>query len=330
MTFLVTGVAGFIGFHVANYLCKKGFKVIGIDNLNDYYEISLKKARLKELEKHKKAELFEFYKIDISDFSKLKKTLEKDKKNITKVIHLAAQAGVRYSLDHPFKYADSNLTGHLSILELCRGLPNLEHLIYASSSSVYGNNDELPYDVGQRTDNPISLYAATKKSAELMSYSYSHLYNIPMTGLRFFTVYGHWGRPDMAYYKFTKAIFENRPIDVFAKGKLKRDFTYIDDIVDGIIGISKKIPKKTKNAPAHKIYNLGNDKTEEVLRMIKILEEAIGKKAKIKFLPMQPGDMKETHANIKDSRKDFGFNPKVKIDQGLPEFVQWYKSYNRL
>lgn len=318
MTIVVTGAAGFIGFHVAGVLCKRGEQVIGIDNFNDYYDVSLKKSRLERLKKYKN---FNLRKVNIADFTTLEKELEKEKKKIKSVIHLAAQAGVRYSLDHPFKYTESNITGHLSILELCRKLPNLEHLVYASSSSVYGGNTQLPYSVEQRTDSPISLYAATKKSCELISHSYNHLYGIPLTGLRFFTVYGPWGRPDMAYFLFTKAILEGKPIKVFAEGKLKRDFTYIDDVVPAILSALGKIPKK------HSVYNIGNDRSESVNDMIAILEEAIGRKAKTEQLPMQPGDMVETHADINKSRRDLGYDPKTTIKEGLPAFVGWYKEY---
>ena len=297
MTTLVTGAAGFIGFHVCQALLDRGETVVGVDNLNDYYDVVLKKARLKQLEGHSK---FSFHKIDIADKEAVEK-LGKQNKGIKKVIHLAAQAGVRYSLEHPYAYSESNLTGQLVILELCRHLPNLDHLIFASSSSVYGGNTKQPFAVGDVTDTPISLYAATKKAAELMGYAYSHLYKIPMTGLRFFTVYGPYGRPDMAYFSFTRDIINGKPIRVFNNGDMKRDFTYIDDVVSGVLAAAGKKPEGN-----FKAYNLGNNKPEKLMDMINILEDAIGKKAKFNMQPMQPGDVKETYADIDEAQKISG------------------------
>ncbi len=330
MTIIVTGAAGFIGFHTAQAICRKGEKVIGIDNLNDYYDIKLKRARLAQLEKYKKKGQFELHEADIADYGAIEQIALSNKNEITHIVHLAAQAGVRYSLQNPFAYAKSNLLGHLVILEIARKLPKLEHLVYASSSSVYGGSTKLPFGTNQNVDSPISLYAATKKSDELMSYSYSHLYGIPMTGLRFFTVYGPWGRPDMAYFIFTKSIIEGKTIDVYGKGELKRDFTFVDDVVDGILRVIGTIPKGKKGGAKHAIYNLGNNKTETVNDMLAILENAIGKEAKKKFLPIQPGDMAETYADISESRKNFGFNPKTRIKDGLPRFVEWYKEYYKI
>jgi UDP-glucuronate 4-epimerase len=324
MTILVTGAAGFIGFHLVNALCSKGETVIGIDNLNDYYDVSLKEARLKELEEFKKSGLFIFYKEDISNRKAVEKIADKHGEEITEVIHLAAQAGVRYSLENPFAYVESNLVGHVVILETCRHLPNLKHMVYASSSSVYGGNTELPFSVDDKVDTPISLYAATKKADELMSHAYSHLYKIPMTGLRFFTVYGPWGRPDMAYFIFTKAISEGAPIKVFGRGHLKRDFTYIDDIVAGILAVKKNPPDM--DVP-HSVYNLGNDKSVDVNDFISVIEGAVGKKAIRDEVPVQPGDMLETHADITATREGFRYDPKVKIQEGIPIFVDWYKGF---
>lgn len=316
MTILVTGAAGFIGFHLSKALLEIGEKVIGIDNLNDYYDVKLKDNRLKILNLHKN---FLFYPSDIADKNDIL-GIAKSHPEITRIVHLAAQAGVRYSLENPFAYVSSNLVGHVVMLEMCRQLPNLEHFIYASSSSVYGGNKKLPFSVDDNVDSPLSLYAATKKSDELITHSYSHLFDIPSTGLRFFTVYGPWGRPDMATYLFTKNIIEGKPIDVFNKGKMKRDFTYIDDIIDGIIRVLEK-------PSPYKIYNLGNNRAENLMDFIKILEQTIDKKAIINFKPMHPGDAKETYADIKAAKKDFGFSPKTSIAEGLPKFVEWYKNY---
>lgn len=331
MTVLVTGVAGFIGFHTTKRLLARGERVVGIDNLNDYYSVELKKARLAQLEGHNN---FVFHKIDFSDMDALRETLKPEK--ITRVIHLGAQAGVRYSLTNPFAYAQSNLIGHLNVLELCRHTDNFKHLVYASSSSVYGGNKEMPFSVTDRVDNPVSLYAATKKSDELMSQAYSHLYRMPQTGLRFFTVYGPWGRPDMALWIFTDAILNGKPIHVFNHGDMRRDFTYVEDIVTGVIGSldhppvdDGRINANGSTAPHH-IYNIGNNRTEQLSHMIEVLEDSLGKKAEKIFEPMQPGDVKETYADISAIQKDVGFEPTTTIDVGIPNFVTWYKNYHKI
>jgi UDP-glucuronate 4-epimerase len=249
--------------------------------------------------------------------------------DVTKVIHLAAQAGVRYSLEHPFAYVEANLTGHMAILEFCRHQKGLDNLVYASSSSVYGGNTKMPFSVHDRTDTPVSLYAATKRANELMSHSYAHLYGVRQTGLRFFTVYGPWGRPDMALYIFTKAILEERPLPVFNHGDMKRDFTYIDDIVAGVLAASDKPPARGNGAP-HRVYNIGNHRAEPLMRVIELLEKALGKKAEIRFEPMQPGDVKESFADIDDIARDLGFAPTTSIDEGIPKFIAWYREYNRV
>ena len=320
MTILVTGVAGFIGYHVAKKLLDRGEEIVGIDNLNDYYDINLKKDRLKDLKLNSN---FTFYHADISNEGEIFGIAQKHP-SIKKVVHLAAQAGVRYSLENPFAYINSNLVGHAVILEMCRNLDNFEHLVYASSSSVYGGNKKLPFSTEDSVDHPLSLYAATKKSDELLSHSYSHLYNIPTTGLRFFTVYGPWGRPDMATFLFTKAISEGKPIDVFNNGDMRRDFTYIDDIADGTIAALDNPPA---GKPPYKVYNLGNNNSENLMDFINIIEELLGKNAEINFKPMHPGDVKETYADIDDAKKESGFSPKTIMQEGLPKFVQWYKSY---
>jgi len=336
MAIIVTGVAGFIGSHVAKILLARGDDVVGIDMVNDYYSVELKEARLVEIEKIAKQHhsRFTFLKLDFSDFDSLK--CELDKLNINKAVHLGAQAGVRYSLTNPFVYAQSNLIGHLNMMEYCRHTEGFEHLVYASSSSVYGGNKNMPFSVDDRVDNPVSLYAATKKADELMSQSYAHLYRMPQTGLRFFTVYGPWGRPDMAMWIFTKKILAGEPIPVFNHGDMLRDFTYIDDIVDGVIKCLDNPPKDDgtmhtvgSNAP-HRVYNIGNNNTVSLLHMIKVLEEALGKKAEMEMLPIQPGDVKETAADISAISKDLGFAPTTKIEQGIPKFVHWYKNYHKI
>ncbi len=311
MAIVVTGAAGFIGFHVSKKLLEMGHEVIGIDNLNSYYDVSLKKARLRILKKHKP---FSFHKIDISNFSKLQKAVGDCKI----IIHLAAQAGVRYSLENPFAYVQSNLVGHLNILEVCRQIIGFERLVYASSSSVYGLNKKTPFSVSDRVDEPISLYAATKRSDELMSYTYSHLYGMNIVGLRFFTVYGEYGRPDMAPMKFTHKILNGEPIDVYNNGDLKRDFTYIDDIVEGVIA------SISSTLRGHKIYNLGNNKPETLMNFISILEKHTGKTAIKNMLPMQKGDVYETYADITESQRDLNFQPKTSLNQGLERMVRWY------
>ena len=313
-TILVTGVSGFIGYHLAKSLLIDGIKILGIDNINTYYDVNLKNARLKELSNYKN---FTFKKIDISDRSELKKIFIEYKP--FKVVNLAAQAGVRYSLKNPFAYMDSNVVGFLNILEFCKDY-KVEGLIYASSSSVYGNNKKIPFSTDDRVDNPISLYAATKKSNELMAYTYSHLYNLKTTGLRFFTVYGPWGRPDMAYYIFTNKILNNKTIDVYNNGEMKRDFTYIDDIISGL---RSAIDKNYKC----EIFNLGNNKSDKLMDFIGIIENELKIKAKINFKPIQPGDVEKTYADINRTKKMLSYNPKVNLKNGMKNFIEWYKSF---
>ena len=324
MTVLVTGAAGFIGSHVSEALLARGERVIGVDNLNDYYDVALKEARRDRLQAQ---DGFEFHTADIGDRAAMK-AIAKANPDIAGVVHLAAQAGVRYSLENPFAYTEANVTGHLVILEMCRHLENLKHLVYASSSSVYGGNTDLPFAIEDRVDTPVSLYAATKRSGELMAYCYSQLYRIPTTGLRFFTVYGRWGRPDMAAYIFTKAIFEGRPIPVFNNGDMQRDFTHVTDIVPGVIACLDRPPGDDGTVAPHRLYNLGNNKPEQLMRFIGLIEAATNHKVEIEFKPMQPGDVKETYADIEASRRDFGFEPKMTIDEGIPDFVAWYREYH--
>ena len=322
MKTLVTGVAGFIGFHTAKCLLDKGYEVVGIDCLNDYYSIDLKNARLDQLTKR---DGFQFFRLDLSD----RGTWDETKaaiSGVTGAIHLAAQAGVRHSIEHPFQYVDANLVAQMTILELCRHQPDFEHLVYASSSSVYGGNKKLPFSVKDPTDTPVSLYAATKRANEHMSYAYSHLYGIPQTGLRFFTVYGPWGRPDMALYLFADAIMTGRPIEVFNNGDMKRDFTFIDDIVAGVVASYEK-PPISRDGPPHRVYNIGNNRSEPLMRLIQLLEEALGRKAEINMKPMQMGDVKETLADIDAIQNDIGFEPTTTIDVGVPKFVGWFKEY---
>ncbi len=325
MTILVTGVAGFIGSHVAAQLIERGKVVVGIDNLNDYYDPALKRARLDRLSGHNG---FTFREIDIADRDPLL-NLAAEFPEVTEIVHLAAQAGVRYSLENPFAYVQTNVMGHLCMLELARRLSSLRHFVYASSSSVYGGNTELPFSVEQRVDRPVSLYAATKRSDELMTHCYAHLFDLPSTGLRFFTVYGPWGRPDMSAYIFTKAIFEGRPIRIFNNGDMRRDFTYIDDIVAGVLAVIDRPPSSDPAGPPNRVYNLGNHRAEPLLRFIDLIEDACGRKAIRELAEMQPGDVKETYADIEPARRDLGFEPKVTIDQGIPRFVAWYRDYHR-
>jgi UDP-glucuronate 4-epimerase len=332
---LVTGVAGFIGFHTATRLLERGERVIGLDNVNDYYDVRLKKARLAKLKPFKQ---FTFTKTDLADRVKMRRLFATQP--IAKVVHLAAQAGVRYSLVNPHAYTDSNIEGFLNILEGCRHA-KVEHLVYASSSSVYGGNTQMPFSIHDNVDHPVSLYAATKKANELMAHCYAHLYRIPCTGLRFFTVYGPWGRPDMAIFIFTKAILEGKPIEVYNHGKMRRDFTYIDDIVEGVIRTldqpatsnpvwsGDRPDPGTSSAPA-RIYNIGNHQPVELLRFIEVLEQAIGKNAKKKLLPIQPGDVPATYADIEDLSRDVGFKPLTPIEVGLPRFVQWYRDFYKI
>jgi len=303
----VTGVAGFIGFHVASALLQRGEKVIGIDNLNPYYDVSLKEARLKQILSYHH---FTFYREDISNFEVL---------HIERICHLAAQAGVRHSIQNPFIYEQSNVKGFLNLLEIARKFP-VTNFVFASSSSVYGGNKKLPFSIGDTVDTPISLYAATKRANELMAYTYSHLYSIPLTGLRYFTVYGPWGRPDMALFLFTKAILDGRPLDIYNFGNMKRDFTYISDIVDGTIS--------ALDSPfQYELFNLGNSRNVELMELISIIEKELGREAEKNFLPLQPGDVPETYADIEKSREILGFNPKTPLRSGVKEFITWYKDY---
>lgn len=323
MSYLVTGAAGFIGFHLAKTLLDKGQSVIGIDNLNDYYSVELKQARLSILKEYKQ---FEFGQIDIADHNALNSFLSD--KDFTEIIHLAAQAGVRYSLDNPRAYIQSNLVGHLNMLEIARNKAGLQHMLYASSSSVYGGRTDLPFKETDRADTPISLYAATKKSDELISHTYAHLYSIPLTGLRFFTVYGPWGRPDMAYFSFTKKILASEQIEVFNHGDMLRDFTYIDDVIAGILAILNKGSVVQSDVP-HKVYNIGNNNPESLEYFLSTLETALDIKAIRKDLPMQPGDVPATYADIEAIKSDYGFEPKTGLQEGLAKFVNWYREYHK-
>lgn len=322
---LVTGCAGFIGYHLCQHLLNQDKHVIGIDNVNDYYDVNLKEARLAQLKPYSN---FAFHKANLANQSEVFDLISKYPK-IHTIVHLAAQAGVRYSLKNPFAYTDSNITGHLTILESARLLPELKHLVYASSSSVYGANEKLPFSIQDAVDQPISLYAATKRSCELMSYTYSHLFGIPMTGLRFFTVYGPWGRPDMSAFLFTKALFNDEEIPVFNHGDMRRNFTYIDDVIRGVLGCMENPPFVDTNSsqPPTRIYNIGNSRSENLMDFIQLLEKHTGKKARIRFEPIQPGDVKETIADISDTTQDFGFVPKTNIEEGLKRFVEWYKEF---
>jgi UDP-glucuronate 4-epimerase len=324
VTVLVTGVAGFIGFHVARALVARGERVVGVDNLVAYYSVELKRARLEQLDGDGR---FAFHQADVADAQAMAEVLAAHPR-IDRVVHLAAQAGVRYSLENPQAYIRANIEGQLVILELCRHLPGLRHLVYASSSSVYGGNRTLPFSVDDRVDAPVSLYAATKRAGELMGHAYGHLFGLPATGLRFFTVYGPWGRPDMSAYIFTRAIFDGKPIPVFNNGEMMRDFTYIDDIVHGVLAALDRPVGEV--GPRHRLYNLGNHRSEPLMRLIGLIEQAVGRKAEIEFLPMQPGDVKETYADIDSSRRDLGFHPETTIDEGIPRFVAWFREYHGL
>ena len=320
-TILVTGAAGFIGFHISKKLLDQGVRVIGYDNINSYYDVNLKYARLDILNAYPD---FHFVKGDLADKSQVDDVFLQYKPAI--VVNLAAQAGVRYSIDNPQVYIESNIIGFFNILEACRHHP-VEHLVYASSSSVYGNQEKTPFSTSDDVSRPISLYAATKKSNELMAYTYSHLYEIPATGLRFFTVYGPYGRPDMAYFSFTKKIIDGEPIKIFNNGDMYRDFTYVDDIVEGIMNLLEKPPAPDASGDRYKVYNLGNNKPEKLMYFIEVLERCIGKVAKKEFLPMQPGDVYQTYADVDDLMRDFGFKPKTGIEEGLGKFVEWYGGY---
>lgn len=313
-TYLVTGAAGFIGFHVSRALLERGDRVLGLDNLNDYYDVSLKEARLRLLQDN---EHFTFYKEDLANREGLTKVFRQNR--IQVVCNMAAQAGVRYSLVNPFAYQSSNLEGFLNIIHLSQE-HQVENFVYASSSSVYGNNKKVPFSIQDRVDTPISLYAATKKANELVAHTYSHLYGLPCSGLRLFTVYGPWGRPDMALFIFTKAITRNQPIEVYNFGKMRRDFTYVDDIVQGVLAsMDRPVP--------YAIYNLGNSRAVDLLYFIECIERELGKKAEKKMLPMQPGDVVETYADISESEKDLGFQPTTRIEEGIASFISWYGSF---
>jgi UDP-glucuronate 4-epimerase len=333
MNILVTGSAGFIGFYVVQALLKQGHTVIGIDNLNDYYDVALKQARLDFLtqfcEEHQFQKQYQFIKMEIADREAMHELFTDN--SFDRVIHLAAQAGVRYSIQNPNAYVDSNLIGFVNVLEGCRQ-QKTAHLVYASSSSVYGMNTKIPFSTDDRVDYPISLYAATKKSNELMAHTYSHLYDIPTTGLRFFTVYGPWGRPDMAYFSFTKKIINGETIDVFNHGQMERDFTYIDDIVEGIVRVMEKIPTRQASEfstaeALYKIYNIGNNQPITLERFINAIEDAVGKKAVRNNLPMQAGDVPRTYADVSELMKDVNFKPATEIETGINRFVDWYKNH---
>lgn len=329
---LITGAAGFIGFHLTTLLLDSNYQVIGVDNLNTYYDPKLKEDRLSLLQKY---DNFTFHKMDLKDKPSVDNIF--NQYHLDYVINLAAQVGVRYSIENPYAYVDSNLIGFINILEACRNYP-VKHLLYASSSSVYGGNKVVPSSTNHQVDHPVSLYAATKKSNELMAHTYSHLYGIPATGLRFFTVYGPWGRPDMAYFSFTKNIIEGKPIKVFNHGKMERDFTYIDDIVEGIYKLIPLIPIANEKwdeskddlsssfAP-YKIYNIGNNKPVQLEKFISVLEDKIGKKANKEYMEMQPGDVLRTYADVLDLERDIKFRPSIAIEEGLEKFVNWYKEY---
>ncbi len=333
--FLITGAAGFIGFHVSRRLIDCGATVIGLDNLNDYYSVQLKRDRLAILQQCPE---FQFQECGLEDGESINELFANQSPE--RVIHLAAQAGVRYSLTNPSAYVDSNLVGFVNILEACRH-HSVKHLVYASSSSVYGANRRMPFSVSHSVDHPVSLYAATKKANELMAHTYSHLYQLPTTGLRFFTVYGPWGRPDMALFKFTRAILAGEPIDVYNHGQMRRDFTYIDDIVEGVVRVADRIPRSgecysddesgamdpSRSAAAYRVYNIGNNQPVELLRMIELLESCLGRTAEKRMLPMQPGDVKETYAEIDQLAADVGFRPETPLETGIQRFVDWYRDY---
>lgn len=332
---LLTGAIGFVGFHLSKQLAERGYKVVGIDNINDYYDPKLKEERLRQLIE---MENFTFLKIDLKDKNKLDILFEDSKFDV--VINLAAQAGVRYSIENPYAYIDSNIVGFMNILEACRNYP-VKHLLYASSSSVYGGNSVVPFSTNHQVDHPVSLYAATKKSNELMAHTYSHLYGIPTTGLRFFTVYGPYGRPDMAYYSFTKNIIEGKPIKVFNHGKMERDFTYVDDIVEGIVKLIDHPPKEnsewndntgdlSSSTAPYKVYNIGNSNPVSLEKFISVLEDKIGKKADKIYLDMQAGDVLRTYADVTDLQRDIDYKPDTTIEDGLGKFVTWYKEYYKV
>lgn len=320
-TFLITGGAGFIGFHLSKSLLEKGARVIGFDNMNDYYDVSLKEDRLAKLYYYDK---YTFVKGDLADNADVFRVFQEYRPDI--VVNLGAQAGVRYSIDNPSAYMESNMMGFFHILEGCRYFP-VEHLVYASSSSVYGGNEKVPFSTEDKVDEPVSLYAATKKSNELMAHAYSKLFSIPVTGLRFFTVYGPFGRPDMAYFKFTKKILAGEPIQIYNRGDMMRDFTYIDDIVRGVENILCNPPEKNAKGAFYKLYNIGNNKPVKLMDYIETLERCLGREAKKEYLPMQPGDVYQTYADVTDLMRDYDFKPDTSIEEGLQKFVDWYLSY---
>lgn len=332
---IVTGAAGFIGYHLTKRLLERGDAVAGVDNLNNYYDVSLKEARLEHLQADPG---FRFYRRDVEDREGIADLFAETRPEC--IVHLAAQAGVRYSLENPHAYVQSNLVGFLHILEGCRQ-HTVRHLVYASSSSVYGSNTRMPFSVHDSVDHPVSLYAASKKANELMAHTYSHLYRLPTTGLRFFTVYGPWGRPDMALFAFTRAILEDRPIDVYAGGAMQRDFTYVDDIVEGVIrvldmpaapapGWSGDRPDPGTSSAPYRVYNIGASQPVELMRFISALEERLGKQARKNLLPMQPGDVPATYADVSDLERDTGFRPSISIEEGIRRFVEWYRSYYKI
>ena len=329
MKVLVTGAAGFIGHAVARSLLARGDLVIGIDNCNDYYRTDLKDARIENLQAHA-GNRFAFHRQDFADLDGLNTAL--DHADFERIVHLGAQAGVRYSIENPHAYVQSNLAGHVNMLELARHR-EVEHMVYASSSSVYGGNEKLPFSIEDRADHPVSLYAATKRADELMSETYAHLYRVPLTGLRFFTVYGPWGRPDMAMWKFTANILAGKPVPVFNNGDMYRDFTYIDDIVTGVLACLDNPPaddgetKAGGSAKPHALYNIGNHRSEPLMKVIGLLEDACGKKATLDLLPMQPGDVHKTYADIDAIRRDLGYQPTTAIEQGVPKFVDWFRDW---
>ncbi|QZD90766.1 GDP-mannose 4,6-dehydratase [Qipengyuania aurantiaca] len=330
MRILVTGAAGFIGAAVAERLCVRGDEVLGIDSVNDYYQVSLKRDRVAHVEGSAGGR-FAFKQVDFADWSALSAALEGE--SFDRIVHVGAQAGVRYSLENPRAYVEANLMGHLNLLEVARARGS-SHMVYASSSSVYGGNEKLPFAVEDRVDHPVSLYAATKRADELMSETYAHLYGIPLTGLRFFTVYGPWGRPDMAAWLFTEAILKGEPIKVFNQGEMWRDFTYIDDIVAGVLACVDNppaddgAPKAGGSTKVHALYNIGNHRSEKLTRVIELIEDACGRKAEVQLLPMQPGDVARTYADIDAIQRDLGYQPTTRIEDGIPKFVAWYREYH--
>ena len=326
MTILITGAAGFIGFHVARALLDRDETVVGVDDLNNYYDVALKERRRAILEQRPG---FTFHKTDIADRQAIAAIFARHP-GIDRIVHLAAQAGVRYSLINPHAYAHANLLGQVTMFEAARGAERMRHLVYASSSSVYGDSTRLPFNLDDPVDTPRSLYGATKRAGELIARSYAAVFGMPATGLRFFTGYGPWGRPDMSAYLFTKAILEGQPITLFNGGEMKRDFTYIDDIVAGVLAALDRPPRPDQTGAPHRLYNLGNHRCEPLTRFVEVIERACGRKARIQYAPMQPGDVPETYADIEASRRDLGFEPKTPIDEGVPKFVAWFRDYHKM